>query len=218
MNPNPGSLLEELFRLAPLYAIWDTQFRLDLHVQHVVESWLKAGVRVIQYRHKAAFQRINYKECCALADRVRSAGGCFFVNDRADIAELCEAAGVHLGQEDLPVDKARKFLSADRLIGYSTHNVEQAHRAAESSADYIAIGPVFITSTKENPDPVVGLEMITRVRSITQKPLVAIGGISRDNAASVLQAGANAVAVIRDLVSASDTEKCAREFISELKK
>ena len=209
--------LAQLFRENPLYAIWDTGLRPEFSGLAALEAWLRAGVKVMQYRHKGPFRRAHFEECAAMAKKSREVGGAFFVNDRADIAELCGADGVHLGQEDLPVEKARAFLAAERRIGYSIHNLEQARRAAALRVDYIAIGPVFPTATKENPDPVVGLEMIAQVRSLTTKPLVAIGGITMENAAAVLQAGADAVAVIRDLVMAEDIEARARDILAALK-
>ncbi|MBI1955591.1 MAG: thiamine phosphate synthase [Acidobacteria bacterium] len=209
--------LAQLFRKNPLYAIWDTGLRPELSAVAVLEAWLRAGVKVIQYRHKGPFRRAHFEECAAMAKKARELGGAFFVNDRADIAELCGADGVHLGQADLPVEKARTFLAAGRMIGYSTHNLEQARRAAVLlPVDYIAIGPVFPTATKENLDPVVGLEVVSQVRSLTTKPLVAIGGITMENAAAVLRAGADAVAVIRDLVMAEDIEARARDFLAAL--
>ena len=209
--------LAQLFRENPLYAIWDTDLRPEFSGLAALEAWLRAGVRVIQYRHKGPFRRAHFEECVAMANKVSESSGVFFINDRADIAELCGADGVHLGQEDLPVEKARAFLAAERRIGYSTHNLEQARRAAALPVDYIAVGPVFPTATKENPDPVVGLEMVSQVRSLTAKPLVAIGGITIENAAAALQAGADAVAVIRDLVMAEDIGARARDFLVALK-
>ena len=205
------------FAEAPLYAILDTSVRPELPCQDILEALLRAGVRVVQYRHKEKFRQIHFEECCALARRTHESGGRFFVNDRADVARLCGADGVHLGQEDLPPEKARLFLGEGLEIGYSTHGLEQAQLALRAPVDYIAIGPIFPTSTKKNPDPVVGLEMVRKVRSLTAKPLVAIGGITLENAPAVLQAGANAVAVIRDLLAAPDIEARAGEFLAVLK-
>ena len=210
-------LLAPLFASAPLYAILDTAVRLELPADAVLEALLRAGVRVIQYRHKEPFRRSHFEQCAALARRTREMGGAFLVNDRADVADLCGADGVHLGQEDLPPEKARRFLGAGRLIGYSTHTLDQARRAAGWPVDYIAIGPVFPTRTKKNPDPVVGLSMVSEVRALTNKPLVAIGGITMENAPSVLAAGADAVAVVRDLLAAPDIEQQARRFLQALK-
>ena len=214
---SPSSLLQQKFHQAPLYAILDTALQSDLSPAALAGALLRAGVRVIQYRHKASFRRANFDECCALAELVHKAGGVFIVNDRADVAALCHANGVHLGQEDLPPEKARRFLGQGRIIGYSTHNRAQAELAARLPVDYIAIGPVFPTKTKKDPDPVVGMAFISEVRRITEKPLVAIGGITLDNAPSVLQAGADAVAVASDLLRDSNIEGRVREFLSSLR-
>jgi thiamine-phosphate pyrophosphorylase len=210
------ALLAAAFIEAPLYAILDRGALGDRSVEAAAADLLRAGVRVIQYRHKAPFRRVNFAECLALARRIQDAGGFFIVNDRADVAELSGAGGVHLGQDDLPPDKARVFLGASRLIGYSTHNLDQFRQAVQLPVDYIAIGPVFPTSSKENPDPVVGLETVSAVRALTNKPVVAIGGITMENAPSVLAAGADAVAVIGALL-AGDLEDQARKFLGKLK-
>jgi thiamine-phosphate pyrophosphorylase len=178
---------------------------------------LRAGVRVLQYRHKGRFGRRNFEECRAVAEQVHEAGGVLLVNDRADVAVLCGADGVHLGQTDLSPEKARQFLGERSLIGYSTHTREQAALAARMPVDYLAIGPVFPTRTKQQPDPVVGLEVVSEVRALTARPLVAIGGITLDNAATVLRAGAEAVAVISDLLRAEDLEYRARQFLEVLR-
>jgi thiamine-phosphate pyrophosphorylase len=135
----------------------------------------------------------------------------FLVNDRADVASLAGASGVHVGQEDLDVAAARCLVGPDMLVGVSTHNLEQIERAAASSADYIAVGPVFGTSTKTNPDPAVGLDLVRRARAASDKPLVAIGGITLDLAASVIEAGADSVAVISGILAADDPYQRTRE-------
>jgi thiamine-phosphate pyrophosphorylase len=151
-----------------------------------------------------------------MAEQVHRAEGVFIVNDRADVAALSGADGVHLGQDDLPPVAARALLGEEKLIGYSTHNREQVARAEKLQIDYIAIGPVFQTGTKENPDPVVGMEMVRRVRGLTAMPLVAIGGITLENAPSVLASGADAVAVISDLTRDSQVAERVRGFLSAL--
>lgn len=138
----------------------------------------------------------------------------FIVNDRADIAAMVRASGVHVGQDDLPVEDARGICKAPQWVGVSTHNLNQFREAARSSADYIAVGPIFPTVTKLNPDPVVGLALLREARQLTQKPLVAIGGIHTGNAAAVFEAGADSVAVIGDIASASDPAGRVREFLS----
>ena len=215
--------LEELFASAPLYAILDTGVQPSQPWLTVLDALLDAGVRVVQYRHKEFFDRRHYDECALLARRAAERGACFFVNDRADIAVLSGARGVHLGQDDLPPEKARAVAGDNFYIGYSTHNLEQAVRALREPIDYLAIGPVFPTATKNNPDPVIGLEMVRQLRAMmadspTRRiPLVAIGGITLENARAVMEAGADAVAVIRDLFDAPDAGARAREFLKVLK-
>jgi thiamine-phosphate pyrophosphorylase len=138
------------------------------------------------------------------------------VNDRPDIAALAGAAGVHVGQEDLEPEQARAVVGKEIWVGVSTHNLEQFRRAAATSADYIAVGPIFATTSKHNPDPVVGLEFIRQVRTLTDKPIVAIGGITLERAASVIAAGADSVAVIRDVVCAAKPGDRARHFLETL--
>jgi thiamine-phosphate diphosphorylase len=143
-------------------------------------------------------------------------GATFFVNDRPDVAWLAGADGVHVGQDDLGVEQARSLVGELRLVGVSTHNLEQFAKAEATSSDYIAIGPIFETSSKANPDPVVGTETIGRVRPLTKKPIVAIGGIRLEQAADVIEAGADSVAVISDIVAAADPAKKAAQFLERL--
>ena len=133
------------------------------------------------------------------------------MNDRADLALAAEFDGVHVGQDDLSPESARKIIGPERWLGVSTHNPQQVIAADKTSADYIAIGPVFATASKTNPDPVIGLEGVRQARALTNKPLVAIGGITRQNCRSVIDAGADSVAVISDLIR--DPGKSAEEFL-----
>ena len=139
------------------------------------------------------------------------------MNDRADLARITGADGVHVGQEDLPVEAARRVLLAGQSVGVSTHTRTQFEKAAATSADYLAFGPIFPTGSKERPDPVVGLAQLREMRGLTRKPLVAIGGITLDNAASVIEAGADSVAVIHDLLAAEDIGAQARKFLKALR-
>jgi thiamine-phosphate pyrophosphorylase len=138
------------------------------------------------------------------------------VNDRPDVAALAGAAGVHVGQEDLEPEQARAVVGDKMWVGFSTHNLEQFRRAAATSADYIAVGPIFATASKENPDPVVGLELLRQVRPLTDRPIVAIGGVTLERAASVIAAGADSVAVIRDVLRARKPGERARRFLETL--
>jgi thiamine-phosphate pyrophosphorylase len=179
-------------------------------------SLAEAGVRLLQYRNKSAPARRYLESSRELAEMLRPRGVTFFVNDRPDIAFLAGASGVHVGQDDLDVEHARRVVGSEKLVGVSTHNLEQFERAAASSADYIAVGPVFSTASKANPDPVVGADFIRKVRSLTDKPIVAIGGITLERAAAVIEAGADSVAVISGILSAPDPSQRAREYIKTL--
>ncbi len=170
----------------------------------LLESWLGAGVRLIQLRAK----RLTAGPFLELADRVvsmaRVAGAIVVINDRVDVARMAGAGGVHVGQDDLTAVVARSLLGPEAIVGVSTHTDAQVDLAATAPVSYLAIGPVFATTTKERPDPVVGLEGVGRARIRTRAaglPLVAIGGITLENAGSVIEAGADTVAVIGDLLS-----------------
>ena len=151
-----------------------------------------------------------------LASLLALHGVTFVVNDRPDVAVLAGASGVHVGQDDLEVEQARALVGKQNCVGVSTHNIEQFRKAIATSADYIAVGPVFATASKVNPDPVIGTEFIRRVRTLTSKPIVAIGGITLETAASVLEAGADCVAVISDILRAPDLAKRARQYLGLL--
>jgi thiamine-phosphate pyrophosphorylase len=179
-------------------------------------SLAEAGVRLLQYRNKSASARQYLESSRELAETLVPRGVSFFVNDRPDVAFLAGASGVHVGQEDLDVEQSRRVVGRDKLVGASTHNLEQFDRAATSSADYIAVGPIFGTSSKANPDPVVGLAFLRRVRGLTEKPIVAIGGITLERAAAAIEAGADSVAVISGILSAADPAQRARQYITIL--
>jgi len=179
-------------------------------------SLVKAGVRLLQYRNKSASARQYLDSARKLGATLCPRDVSFFVNDRPDVALLAGARGVHVGQEDVDVEQARRVVGPDILVGVSTHNLEQFERAAASSADYIAVGPVYATSTKANPDRVVGVDLLRRVRVLTEKPIVAIGGINLERAAFVIEAGADSVAVISGILSAPDPGESARQFIKTL--
>jgi thiamine-phosphate pyrophosphorylase len=176
----------------------------------------EAGVRLLQYRNKSASARELLEASKQLSIDLISRAVTFIVNDRADVAALSGSRGVHVGQDDLGVEAARSLVGSEKLVGVSTHNLEQFQQAAKSSADYIAVGPVFSTATKANPDPVIGIEFIRRVRSLTDKPIVAIGGITLEHAAEVIQAGADSVAVISDILRAPEPARRARQYIDLL--
>jgi len=180
----------------------------------LAESLAVAGVRLIQLRDKTSSARQLYMNAKNLTAALFPRGVRVIVNDRPDIAAIVGAGGVHVGQEDLPVEDARRICRLPLWVGVSTHNLEQLREAARTSADYIAVGPVFPTATKENPDPVVGTGLLRDARRITDKPLVAIGGITLDRAEEVFRAGADSVAVIGDILSADDPAARAREYLA----
>ncbi len=172
------------------------------------------GCTLLQYRNKSGNSRVMLEQARQLKKHL-GASVRLIMNDRADLCLAADFHGVHVGQDDLSVESVRKIIGPDRWLGVSTHNPEQLREADLTSADYLAIGPVFTTSSKEKPDPVVGLDGVRRARALTRKPLVAIGGITRENAASVIEAGADSVAVISDLQRAP--RKSAEEFFRVLR-
>jgi thiamine-phosphate pyrophosphorylase len=198
---------------AALYAIADASFGDPVAL---ADKLFAGGVRLLQVRNKKGSSREllqQVEQILAMAP----ARAYVLVNDRVDVALLVGAAGVHLGQTDLNPALARQILGPDRLIGLSTHNLEQALEADKLPVDYIGVGPVFWTSSKENPDPVLGLEKLAEICEAVRKPVVAIGGITIDQAEQVRVAGARSVAVIRDLLASDDIAERARQWCETLR-
>jgi len=187
-----------MMRIPKLYAITDRQWSNCAH-EEIVRMMLDGGASLIQLRDKDASGRELLDQAMACLRLTRNAGATLIINDRVDVALTAGADGVHLGQDDLSVDEARAILGEDKIIGVSTHSIAQFRAALETSANYIAVGPVYPTITKENPAPVVGLELVREARKLTDRPLVAIGGISHARASEVIEAGADCVAVISAL-------------------
>ncbi len=200
--------------LPRLYAIVDTPSLVGRSVADFVSELLDGGVTLLQYRNKTGGARQILEEA-RLLRRLAGERATMILNDRADLALAADFTGVHLGQDDLSAEGARTAAGDRLLIGVSAHTVEQVRTADAGPADYIAIGPVFATRSKERPDPVMGLEGVRAARAATRKPLVAIGGITRGNCRSVIEAGTDSVAVISDLVQ--EPKKAAQEFLSLLK-
>jgi thiamine-phosphate pyrophosphorylase len=204
-----------------LYAIVDATFFSgtgDLAI--FVEELVAGGCTLLQYRNKSGNARVMLEQARELHRRRRTGVSSpqvpkLIMNDRADLCLVGEFDGVHVGQDDLSPESVRSIIGPGRWLGVSTHNPEQIQQADQTSAEYLAIGPVFSTSSKDRPDPVVGLEGVRRARQLTRKPLVAIGGITRANAASVIAAGADSVAVISDLLR--EPRKSAEEFFRILR-
>ncbi|HTA25924.1 MAG TPA: thiamine phosphate synthase [Terriglobales bacterium] len=194
-----------------LYAILDpSTFRENQTMFRAAEDLAAAGVSLIQYRNKTGNARQMLDHARELKLRLGNSVK-LIMNDRADLALVAGFEGVHLGQDDLSPEGARKVIGDKLWLGVSTHNPEQVREADQTSADYIAVGPVFATGSKANPDPVIGLEGVHRARELTRKPLVAIGGITRANCRSVIEAGADSVAVISDL--SREPGKSAEAFL-----
>ena len=196
-----------------LYAIIDPTL-LTISELDLAETLAASGVALIQYRNKTPFSRQFLEISRQLSTALVPRGVRLIVNDRADIALLAGAGGVHVGQEDLGVEDSRAICGPDRWVGVSTHSLEQLAAADRTSADYIAFGPIFPTVTKKNPDPVVGTDLLRKARQLTKKPLVAIGGITLEPAAEVYRAGADSLAVIRDLICARDPGVRAQEYLA----
>jgi thiamine-phosphate pyrophosphorylase len=200
--------------LPRLYPIVDAScFREYAALFAAAEELAAAGCTLLQYRNKSGHARLVLDEARQLNARL-GASVKLIMNDRADLCLAAGFDGLHIGQDDLSPESARRIIGPDRWLGVSTHNPEQLSEADKTSADYLAIGPIFATGSKVNPDPVVGLEGVRRARELTSKPLVAIGGITRANARSVIDAGADSVAVISDLLR--DPRKSAEEFLRVL--
>jgi thiamine-phosphate pyrophosphorylase len=174
------------------------------------EELLAAGAKIVQLRHKAHFTRELYEHATVIADLCVQAGALFVVNDRADVAMLLNAA-VHVGQDDLQPTDVRAIAGSERVVGFSTHNEAQLRAATGEPIDYVALGPIFGTSSKDNPDPRVGVEELRRLKPMANLPLVAIGGITRETAEDVWSAGADSIAVVGDLYP--DVRRRAEEWI-----
>jgi len=201
-----------MIALPRLYAIADAQFGDPVQI---AQCLLAGGARLIQVRYKNAGGG-EFFGCVQRVLAMAPADARIIVNDRVDVALITGAAGVHLGQTDLAPTAVRSILGLDRIVGFSTHNLHQALEADQFFIDYIAVGPIFRTTSKQNPDPPVGLEGLAEISKAVHKPIVAIGGIKIEQAKEVLQAGARSVAVIRDLLESGDVAARTRQWISTL--
>lgn len=195
------------FRLPRFYPILDTGLLAarECSIRMAAEALIDAGVRILQYRHKEDWTQAHFDEAKHLAGICHEAGVLFVLNDRADFARLLRSA-LHVGQNDLSPAAARRVIS-DEVMGFSTHNREQLARGNEEAVEYLSIGPIFVTTSKLKPDPVVGLERLKELRALTEKPLAAIGGITLENAPQAFAAKADSVAVISGIVP----QKCVRK-------
>jgi thiamine-phosphate pyrophosphorylase len=202
--------------LSGLYVILDPSVCGDRSLADVLKEAAKAGVRLFQYRNKSASMKEAYAEALVLRKAAWEAGATFIVNDRCDLCLALDADGVHLGQGDLPLDLARKVIGPDKLIGISTHNSDQVREAAAGKPDYLGFGPIFSPGSKEDHDPVVGLEGLHLMRKLTSLPVFAIGGIQIDQVEEVMRAGANGVAVISAILKARDISSAVQSFLARM--
>jgi thiamine-phosphate pyrophosphorylase len=212
----PGYDEQFRMRLPLLYPILDTtalSARACSPV-HAAEAMIEAGVEILQFRHKEHFSRSMFSQAERTAEMCREAGVLFVLDDRADIALMLNAA-LHLGQDDLEPMRARAILGPVRKLGFSTHNEVQLRASEAEPCDYVALGPVFATASKSNPDPVLGVAELKRLRPLTSRPLVAIGGITRATASEAIAAGADSVAVIGDLLPEDCTRASIRQRMEE---
>ena len=199
-------------KLPAYYPILDvaTVRRLGLDPMETALQMFEGGAKILQYRDKVQLTRGSLDVAMRMSGLAKHFGAMFVINDRADLAHMLHSA-LHLGQDDLPAQAARRVTGTQTVIGLSTHNEVQLREADLEPVDYLALGPIFGTATKENPYPVVGIDELARLRKLTSKPLVAIGGITRSNARQVLDADADSVAVIGDAIAADGNTRARTE-------
>lgn len=202
--------------LSGLYIILDPSVSPSRPLSAGLTQAAEAGSRIFQYRNKTASMKDAYTEGVALRKRARELGVLFIVNDRCDLALAVDADGVHLGQEDLPYTYARRVMGPDKLIGLSTHNAEQVKEAERLKPDYIGFGPIFTPGSKQDHDPIVGIEGLRTVRALTKLPIFAIGGITIDRVGEVMCTGANGVAVISAILRAPNIKQAVKDFLTRM--
>ncbi len=204
--------------LSGLYIILDPSVCPPRPLIEVLNTAAEAGAVLFQYRNKTASMKDAYVEALALRQAAAKAGVLFIVNDRCDLALAIDADGVHLGQGDLPLDLARKVMGPEKLIGISTHSLTQVRDATAGKPDYLGFGPIFTPGSKQDHDPVVGLEGLRAIRSLTPLPVFAIGGIHLDRVDDVVRAGADGVAVISAILKATDVSHAVNAFLAQMPK
>jgi thiamine-phosphate pyrophosphorylase len=202
--------------LSDLYLILDPSVSPEKPLIEALTQAARAGVKVFQYRNKTAAMKEAYAEALPLRKLAAELDVLFIVNDRCDLALAVDADGVHLGQGDLPLDLARKVMGPDKLIGISTHNPDQVSAASAGKPDYLGFGPIFKPGSKQDHDPVVGIEGLRAIRALTSLPIFAIGGITVENVRDVMKAGANGVAVISAILKAPDITQAVRDFLAQM--
>jgi len=200
-----------------LYLVTDATLSLGRKLEEVVEAAVQGGVTMVQLREKEACTRDFYEQAMRLQSLLKPYHVPLIINDRLDIALACKADGIHIGQHDMPYDIVRQLAGKERIIGLSVENLDDVYEANRLDVDYIGISPVFGTPTKTDTAVPLGLEGVKTITAISAHPSVGIGGINRSNAAQIMAAGANGVAVVSAIMSAKDPEAAARELISLVK-
>ena len=203
--------------LAGMYLILDESSRCQSSLVEVLKQAGEAGVRLVQYRNKQENMREMYEQALSLRKEAGKWGMRFIVNDRCDLAQAVDADGVHLGQSDLPLAMARTIMGKDCLIGISTHRPEEVLAATKDGADYLGFGPIYSTRTKTNHEPIVGVQGVQSVRSMTTLPIFAIGGITAETVPNLIAAGADGVAVASAILGASHIQSALQSFVSAFK-
>jgi thiamine-phosphate pyrophosphorylase len=202
--------------LSGLYIILDPSVYPPRSLVEVLMAAAEAGASLFQYRNKTASMKDAYVEALLLRQVAAKAGVLFIINDRCDLALAVDADGVHLGQDDLPLGLARKVMGMDKLIGISTHNLDQVREAITGKPDYLGFGPIFKPGSKQDHDQVVGLEGLRAMRGLTSLPVFAIGGIHIEQAKELIQAGANGVAVISAILKAPNISHAVNAFLAQM--
>lgn len=200
-----------------IYALTDSRLSLGRPLREVAAALLGAGIKILQYREKRLAPALMLEECRLLRQMTLDAGACFIVNDHIDIAILCGADGVHVGQDDLPAAEVRRLVGPEMIIGLSTHSPEQARQAMRGAADYIGVGPIFPTRTKEDVVAPVGFEYLDWAVANASLPFVAIGGIKAHNIGEVAAHGAQCCALVSELVGAQDIAAKVREVRANMR-
>ncbi len=201
---NGRDWVTSLIRAGGLYCLTAEKFSKGRSNVEVVSSMLAAGIKLVQYREKTKEMDEKLRECEQLRELTRQAGAAFIINDDVELAVLVKADGVHVGQEDMPIKEVRKLVGNDMAIGLSTHSAQQAAQAVVHGADYIGVGPIYATQTKEDVCAPVGLSYLNHVATKIDLPFVVIGGIKASNIAEVVSHGANCFAMITEIVEAND--------------
>lgn len=200
-----------------LYAITDERFHKGRKMIEVMEEAIQGGVDIVQLRDKDASKKTLLKKAKALRELTREYGVRFIVNDHIDVALAADADGVHLGQDDLPLEEARKIVGSDKIIGISTHSIEQALEAERGGADYIGVGPVFTTNTKDDVVDPVTIQYVNEAVEKVTIPFVAIGGIKLDNVDEVLRTGARSICAVSEIVGSTDVTATCEAFLEKIR-